>query len=57
MNYEKLKEKTDGNEKMIETFFNINGRRPSEDEIQTLQENIHFEENSENDEFNNITHI
>ena len=49
--------KTDNNEKMIETFFNINGRRPSEDEIQTLQENIHFEENSENDEFNNITHI
>ena len=36
------------NKKLMETFFNLNGRSPSEEELMTLQENIHFEDD-END--------
>ena len=50
------------NKKLTETFFNLNGRNPSEEEMLTLQENIHFEEEEEDQMdpstiINNIDHV
>ena len=37
------------NKKLTETFFNLNGRNPSDEELMTLQENIHFEDDNDED--------
>ena len=48
------------NKKLMETFYNLNGRSPSEEELMTLQENIHFQEDisdSEDDIENQIVDV
>ena len=34
---------TSQNKKIMETFFNISGRRPSEEEMKSLEQNIYFQ--------------
>ena len=42
--------------KLTETFYNLNGRNPSDEELLTLQENIHFnDEDDDNDDIINNT--
>lgn len=38
------------NKKLVDTFFNLNGRTPSEEELEALQENIHFDEDGSDNE-------
>ena len=38
--------------KLLETFYNINGRNASEDEIEMLQNNVHIEDTNDTNDIN-----